>query len=119
MREHGIFSIASLIVGLPGETSEMRNRAVELAIEVAPDSAHFLPFLPLPGIPLNTGTENYDAKPSDIRDAYLFTETFYNHPEVRQRLESAVTRGGIRGLLAKAALRRGEENPSVPYPQMI
>lgn len=107
MREQGIFSVASLIVGLPGETPETRARSAELAVEAAPDAARFLPFLPVPGSPLHGGRPAYHADPADVRDAVLFTRAFYDHPEVRGRLQSAVIEGGVRGLLAGGTLEHG------------
>ena len=106
LRRHGIFSVASFIVGIPGETPAMRQRASSLAIEAGPDSAHFLPFLPLPGIPLHSGKGLYDADQEDIRDAYELTEQFRNHATTIRRLTDAAETGGIRGLLAQAALNR-------------
>ena len=109
MREHGIFTVASLIVGLPGETPEMRQRAVEMAVEVGPDSAHFLPFLPLPGVPLAAGRSGFDADPADIQDACALTEAFFHHSTVRARLAKAAANPDVRGMLARATLGRFAE----------
>jgi anaerobic magnesium-protoporphyrin IX monomethyl ester cyclase len=109
MRENGIFSVASFIIGLPGESRAARERSVELAVWLEPDSAHFLPFLPLSGIPLapkQGGLPDQD----DIRDASRFTEAFFRHPTVLKRLSSAVSTGGIRGILAQATLNRTSPN---------
>lgn len=106
MRELGIFSVASLIVGLPGETPEGRARSAGLAVEAAPDAARFLPFLPVPGSPLRGDRPAYHPDPADVRDALLFTRAFYGHPDVRGRLERAVEGGGVRGLLAGGTLER-------------
>jgi anaerobic magnesium-protoporphyrin IX monomethyl ester cyclase len=106
LREQGIFSVASLIVGLPGETPEARARSAALAIEAAPDAARFLPFLPVPGSALGGDRPAYHPDPADVRDAVLFTRAFYGHPEVHGRLQKAMTDGGIRGLLAAGALDR-------------
>jgi anaerobic magnesium-protoporphyrin IX monomethyl ester cyclase len=104
MRELGIFSVGSFIVGLPGETPEARARAVGLAVEAAPDSARFLPFLPVPGAPAAPDRPAYLADPADARDATLFTRAFYADPGVRDRLERAAERDGVRGLLARGTL---------------
>jgi radical SAM superfamily enzyme YgiQ (UPF0313 family) len=102
MRELGMFSVASLIVGLPGEDPEVRRRSVELAVEAAPDSAQFVPFRPLPGTPL--AEDRADARPADVCDACEFTEEFFRHREVRARLRKAADHGGVQGLLAAGAL---------------
>jgi anaerobic magnesium-protoporphyrin IX monomethyl ester cyclase len=104
MRELEIFSVASLIVGLPGEDPAARKRSVKLAVEAGPDSAHFLPFLPLPGIPLASGRSGLDPDPADVRDAHEFNRAFFQHPIVQARLKAAAASGGIRGLLARATL---------------
>lgn len=104
MRELGMFSVASLIVGLPGESSLERDRSVELTVQVAPDSAHFVPFEPLPGIPLARGRDGSEARPEDVLDARAFTTAFFQHPEVQARLKAAARRGGIRGFLARGTL---------------
>jgi anaerobic magnesium-protoporphyrin IX monomethyl ester cyclase len=106
MAEHGMFSVASFIIGLPGETREARAHAVELAIRAGPDSAHFLPFLPLPGTPLAAGHRGFDPNPDDVRDAELFTQAFFQDATVRKRLEDAASSGDMRALLARATLKR-------------
>lgn len=104
MRELGMFSVASLIVGLPGEDPQARERSVELAIEAEPDAAHFLPFLPLPGTPLAASNGRVDPDPADVRDARKFTQAFFAHPTVRARLETAANLNNIRGILARGSL---------------
>jgi radical SAM superfamily enzyme YgiQ (UPF0313 family) len=104
MRELGIFSVASFIVGLPGEDPVVREQSVKLAVEVGPDSAHFLPFLPLPGIPLALGHSGFDPDPTAVRDAYEFDQAFFQHQLVQARLKEAAASDGIRGLLARATL---------------
>ncbi len=104
MRELGMFSVASLIVGLPGESPAGRARAVELAIEAGPDSTHFVPFQPLPGIPL--ASRGAEIRPEDIRDARAFTMAFFRHSRVRARLRAATRRGGTAGMLASATLEK-------------
>ncbi len=106
LRQAGIFSVASLIVGLPGEPPEARARAAELAVEAAPDAARFLPFLPVPGSPIRNGRPAYQPDPADVRDAGRFTHAFYDDPDVRGRLERTAAEGGVRGLLAQGTLER-------------
>jgi len=107
MRELGMFSVASFIVGLPGESPRARGSVVELAIEAEPDAAHFLPFLPLPGTPLAaTDRGRIDPDPEDVHDANRFTQTFFAHPTVRARLQASSVQDGIRGILARGALEK-------------
>jgi anaerobic magnesium-protoporphyrin IX monomethyl ester cyclase len=104
MRGLGMFSVASLIVGLPGESPAGRAQAVEMIIEAGPDSAHFVPFQPLPGVPLASRSE--EIRSEDIRDARAFTVAFFRHPRVRTRLKAAVRRGGTAGMLASGTLQK-------------
>lgn len=106
MRGLGIFSVASLIVGLPGEPPGARERAVELAVAAGPDAARFVPFLPVPGAPLAGTRPGYEADPADAADAGELTRRFYAHPAVRTRLDAAARSGGVRGLLARGTLER-------------
>jgi anaerobic magnesium-protoporphyrin IX monomethyl ester cyclase len=116
MRDLGIFSIASFIVGLPGETAAVRAQSVALAVEAGPDSAQFLPFLPLPGTPLAAGRETCEPAPADVRDAQAFTQAFFLHPVVQDRLRAAVAASGIRGLLARATLAKRTVDGPTPSP---
>ena len=111
MREYGIFTVTSFIIGVPGETRTSRKRAVEMAIEAGPDSAHFLPYLPLPGTPLATHRSGIDPDPADVRWAQLCSKAFFDHPTVQKRLRAAVIEGGARGLLAQATIDRVNLNP--------
>jgi radical SAM superfamily enzyme YgiQ (UPF0313 family) len=112
MRELGIFSVASLIVGLPGGDRTERQRSVELVVEAGPDSAQFVPFQPIPGIPLACGCGTTEVRPGDIRDAEAFTASFFQHPKVRSRLEAAVSKGGVLGLLARGTLENHSPVPA-------
>lgn len=77
---------------------------MELAIEAEPDSAHFLPFLHLPGTPLTNSNGGIDPDPVDVHDAKKFTQAFFAHPTVRARLQATGTQDGIRGILARGTL---------------
>jgi len=106
MRSLGIFSCASLIVGLPGEDPEQRRMMVEMAVRAGPDAAQFLPFLPLPGVPLAADAKSSEPPRRDCADADRFTLEFFRSPEVQARLEAAAGQPGIRGRLAKATIHR-------------
>ena len=109
MRELGMFSVGSLIVGLPGESAEARERAVELAVRAGPDSAHFLPYLPLPGLPREKRHTGFDPHPGDVTDSRAFTSAFLLHPEVRARLETLARGEDIQGQLARGTLQKIKE----------
>jgi anaerobic magnesium-protoporphyrin IX monomethyl ester cyclase len=104
MRALGIFSVASLIVGLPGEPLKARAQAVERCAAVLPDTAVFLALQPMPGTPV---VENgcLAPRPGDIADAARFTQAYWEHPRVRRNLARAARGSGVRALLAQAALR--------------
>jgi len=114
MRDLGMFSVASLIIGLPGESPAARDHILELTLEAAPDSAHFLPFLPIPGVPMAEGCERRDWDPSDARYAASLNEAFCHHPDVVVRLEAAANHDDVRGLLARATLERHGGNAAPP-----
>ncbi|NIM18551.1 MAG: radical SAM protein [Candidatus Aminicenantes bacterium] len=105
MREVGIFAIGSLIVGLPGESPEAREKALERLVEAGPDFAQFLPYLPLPGLPRDPRHTGYDAHPDDAKEAVKLSRAYALHPTVAARLERLVEKGGIQGQLALGALK--------------
>lgn len=106
LTEAGIFSVASFIVGLPGESPGERDRAVEKAVEAEPAAAVFVPFIPFPGTPLAQGRAGLRPRLRDERAAYDMTAAFYAHPTVRSRLKDIAGRGGVIGLLAQGTLNR-------------
>jgi anaerobic magnesium-protoporphyrin IX monomethyl ester cyclase len=103
MRELGMFSVASYIVGLPGESPAARERAVGLAVIAGSDSAEFRPLLPLPETSL-TSDQCLDPLPADVREAQQLTAAFLEHPLVQARLEAAAGGDSVRAMLARAAL---------------
>jgi anaerobic magnesium-protoporphyrin IX monomethyl ester cyclase len=109
MREVGIYSIGSLIIGLPGETQESREKALERLVEAGPDFAQFLPYLPLPGLPRDKKHTGYEIHPEDFQEAARLSKAYILHPTVKARLEKLVEKGGIRAQMALGALRRIEE----------
>lgn len=104
MRRCDIFSVASFIVGLPGESPSARKRHLEFAIEVAPDTAQFVPFLPLPGTPFAEHSIQTEPNPADMNDSAALSEAYRSHPATRSRLQEAVRVGGMRGVFAAAIL---------------
>jgi anaerobic magnesium-protoporphyrin IX monomethyl ester cyclase len=109
MRSLGIFSVASFIIGLPGETIEMRRRAGELALAAGPDSARFLPYYPLPGTPLASWRVGLDPDPADVAHAEACNLAFLAAGSTRRRLAEAAAGGGVRALLARGVLSRGSD----------
>jgi anaerobic magnesium-protoporphyrin IX monomethyl ester cyclase len=105
MRELGMFGIASLIVGLPGESVKARERAVERLVLAGPDAAQFLPFCAVPGVPMAAGRSSSKPDPVDVEDAVRFTQDFYRQPAVRARLQEAAAAGG------SGVFRRGPRPP--------
>jgi anaerobic magnesium-protoporphyrin IX monomethyl ester cyclase len=104
MANAGIFSIASLIIGLPGETTEMREEYVEKVVELGADSVYFLPFQPLPGTPL--GTKTGEPDPEIVKEAARLTSEFESHPVVLRRLADLASEPTVRGMLARASIER-------------
>lgn len=101
-----IFSVASFIVGMPGETPRERSTALDSALTVAPDAAQFVPFYPFPGVPMAATHQGFDPAPDAVRDAKRFTAAFYENAEVRKRLLFASRDDGIRALLARSTLQK-------------
>jgi anaerobic magnesium-protoporphyrin IX monomethyl ester cyclase len=102
MREAGIYSVASFIVGLPGETEQMRSGYLQASVELA-DSAVFLPFQPLPGIDLGDGS--CQPEPWCIELAEALTKQFQIHPSVIKKLLKAAREPTVRGMLARTSLQ--------------
>jgi radical SAM superfamily enzyme YgiQ (UPF0313 family) len=105
MREVGIFATGSLIIGLPGEGPEAREKALERLVQAGPDFAQFLPYLPLPGLPRDRRHTGYDAHPDDAAEAARLSRAYALHPTVGARLEKLVEKGGIQGQFASGALK--------------
>ena len=106
MRELGMFSVASFIIGLPGETDEQREHALELALAAGPDSAQFVPFYPYPGIPLAEGYLSAAPSTASMRRAEDLTHDFYRNAHVHSRLEKAAQQENIRAYLARGTLEK-------------
>jgi len=106
MRELGMFSVASFIVGLPGEPDDAGEKNLALAIEAGPDSAQFIPFYPFPGIPLAADVDGIDPDPDAVRLARQLTLSFYRDDQVRRRLEQAAAGNAIRAGLARGTMEK-------------
>lgn len=104
MKEVGIYTVGSFIMGLPGETEEMRRRSVELAVKVGIDSAEFIPFQPLPGTPMEKGSG--EPEPWCIKAAAEATKEFRRHPVILKRLLRTAKEKTVRGMMARGSLFR-------------
>ena len=102
MRNAGIYTVASFIVGLPGETEKTRQSYVDAAVELGADAARFIPFQPLPGTPM----ENERCEPWCEERAWKMTREFDRHPEVLKNLMDAAKQPTLRGSFARASLNR-------------
>ena len=104
MRAHGIFTLASLIVGLPGTHQEHDAVTFQNLLHVGPDAARFLPFLPFPGLPIAGSTPTWQPSHEHELRAMALTQAYAQHPSVQARLKQALDKGGIRGRLAHGSL---------------
>ncbi|MDL5501666.1 MAG: radical SAM protein, partial [Candidatus Methanoperedens sp.] len=98
LREAGIFTVASFIVGLPGETKKMRSSYLDMAVDIGADAARFLPFQPLPGTPMESGTG--EPEPLCTEYAVRITREFERHIAILDRLLEAAEKPDVRGMLA-------------------
>ncbi len=109
MRKAGIFVMASFIMGLPGETEEMREQCVELAVKVGVDSAQWIPFQPLPGTPLEKAS--HEPEPWCVEASAKATLKFRQNKVVIARLLGEAKELTVQGMLARASLiKRMREN---------
>lgn len=104
MKEAGIYTVGSFIIGLPGETEEMRKRSVELAVKVDIDSAEFIPFQPLPGTLMEK--DSCEPEPWCIKAASEATKEFRCHPVILKRLLKTAKENTVRGMMARGSLFR-------------
>jgi len=105
MRELGIFSVGSVIVGLPGESPEAREKTLERVVETAPDAAHFIPYLPLPGLPRDERHVGFDSHPDDNAEAVRLNRDYYRVSKVLKQLKELTLRGDIQAQLAMGVLK--------------
>lgn len=118
MRDAGIYTVASFIVGLPGEIEDIHQSYVDAAVELGVDAARFLPLQPLPGTPMESGTG--EPEPWCVECAVKMTMQFERHPVVLRRLLDAAKEPTVRGTLARASLnRRLRENVLEAYDAKI
>lgn len=103
LRENGIFSIGSFIVGLPGQRSDYSS-FVQSAVDAGPDAAVFVPFIPMPGTPLAVGRTYFRPYLHDAQRAKEMTKMFFLDARVRRRLSEAEAKGGMRGLMARSTI---------------
>ncbi|MDJ0763545.1 MAG: radical SAM protein [Myxococcota bacterium] len=111
LRAHGIFSVASFIVGLPGQVLD-EEETVEQVVATGPDSVVFNPFVPMPNTPLAALDQTAEKKPAFMPQTHheisakQMTARFYQHPKTRQRLERTSGEPEVRGILARAVLKQ-------------
>ncbi len=105
LQKAGIYSVASFIVGLPGETEQTRKNYVNVACELA-DSATFVPFLPLPGTEMAEEACFAKPQPWSVECAAKLTRQFRQNPRNIERLLQAAQKPSIRGILAKRSLQK-------------
>ena len=59
LREHDLVSETSFVLGLPDDTKESIDETLKLALEYAPDMAHFLALAPWPYADMYDGLKSY------------------------------------------------------------
>lgn len=106
MRALNMFSVASFIVGLPGETAQIRRTTLDLAEAAGPDAAQFIPFQPFPDLPLSQGYEDLTPARDAAEASEMFTREYYRRPQPFDRLASAAAGNGIRATLARGTLEK-------------
>ena len=99
-----MFSVASFIVGLPGETLQENVESLRLAIKAGPDLAQFIPFYPFPGITITKDFQSKDPDPKSVAMTEQLILSFYKNEEVLKRLEQAASMGGLRAILAQGTI---------------
>ena len=102
MRKAGIYTFASFIIGLPGETETIRESYVDMAVDLGADSVQFLPFQPLPGTPL--GKDNPKPELWCVEESIKANRKYERHPLVIERLLDTARESTIRGMLARENL---------------
>ncbi|CAG0997286.1 hypothetical protein METP2_03007 [Methanosarcinales archaeon] len=73
-------------------------------MDIGADAARFLPFQPLPGTPMESGT----GEPGLLCTEYAvrITREFENHIAILNRLLEAAEKPDVRGIFARAILHR-------------
>ncbi|MBI4568600.1 MAG: B12-binding domain-containing radical SAM protein [Planctomycetes bacterium] len=85
-REHGMRTLAYVMVGVPGETEATMNDTYEMVKLIEPDYVTASIFFPFPGTPLYTECEKngwieLDAADEDIPGDY-YERSWVNHPNL-------------------------------------
>ncbi|MEN6375213.1 MAG: radical SAM protein [Smithella sp.] len=106
MHRLGMYTVASFIVGLPGETNCREEKMLEAAVDIGADAVTFVPFHPLP-----QGTERTCAEirlpcRDNEKNAQKMTLAFYSHPKVIARRKNALMEDSLRGMITRAAISR-------------
>lgn len=108
MRKLGMFTVASFIVGLPGETPRMREGMLDAAVAVGADSVTFVPFHPLPQGTERTCAEIRLPSRTDEEVAQKLTLAFHLHPKVIARRKKASGEDTLRGIITRSAINNSK-----------
>lgn len=106
MRRLGMYTVASFIVGLPGDTAHGREGMLNAAVAVGADSITFVPFHPLPQGTERTCAEIRLPSPGDEKTANELTMAFHSHSEVIARRKKAAGEDSLRGIITRAAMNK-------------
>ncbi|MEJ2241214.1 MAG: radical SAM protein [Candidatus Bathyarchaeota archaeon] len=81
-KEAGLFVAVSVMVGYPGETSEMLNQTIDLLRETEPDDAYICVATPYPGTELRKVIEDLGWKISNDWKQYDTTAPVFDNPNL-------------------------------------
>ncbi|NTW77116.1 MAG: B12-binding domain-containing radical SAM protein [Syntrophaceae bacterium] len=104
MRRLGMYTVASFIVGLPGETDHLKEMMLEAAVDIGADSVTFVPLHPLPQGTERTCAEIRLPRLTDEKNAQKMTLAFHSHPQVIARRKEALQEDSLRGIITRASM---------------
>lgn len=106
MRRLGMYTVASFIVGLPGETDCREEKMLEAAVDIGADAVTFVPYHPLPQGTERTCAEIRLPSRKDEKIAQQMNLAFHSHPKVIVRRKEALREDSLRGIITRAAGNR-------------